>query len=1314
LKFLLQVHAAFKNTLNFDISSLKAGSYKIFLTLKNGKEEQSHQAGFNILPSNKYSRKRVKLKTSWPRGFAAVKEDVPLYSALSFSGGTIHNKEKLIIVDENNKEVPCQTEVLSRWNTNGSIKWLGLYFNGRNGSNYSAVFGDSVIRKSKAAAEISTTQSDDLITIDTGAARFELSKYNSLITSAWAEKIKIIENPDGCLKVIDQNNRVGTELNSIRGEEPVIELAGPLCTIVKREGMLRTSKGEIIAGYTVRLYFYAGKSYVRIQHSFINTNDTNKIQYKDIAVGFTGASDNLSADFDNDLKFGNTPLRAGINKNESIFMLQEKYPHHYKTESRYVIGKTSSDKVVEISSGKTAGSWAAAENKEGIISLSSANFAKMCPKELEISSRKISCHLWSSRGGKLLDYRASAVADNFTEDFLKKYRGGSKAFKNIYSNAAGSARTHDLMLYIYPKDRKTLSSEVVSQLIENPVLTIQDPVWLRETDALGQLHPYDAENFPKIEIFLQKYFKTSLVDKADEVGDYGFLDYGNGPHTYDHKGVPRFYRYYEIEYQGRTTMWYAYLRSGDRMYYNYAAAFNRHLNDFLFLHHSKYFKGSMVTSDRAHPLYWAARPSFYGSQGVNLSCYFLHSFITGDKRPLDAVRNYQQRIIKDFNPYELPNKVSGANHPPYECMAELYGYFWNEKVGKKLRIARSRIADQATGSGLVNMNYYGSWYKPFMVASALLKDYELTGSEKAKKASAKYIATMLRTIPQGLTGYQDNAGRFMNYGYRFTGESSYVSWMNSHFDRMRFNYLDKDNNLLKNTDKMRPYVGPWTTTFIYTIPFGLDLIYNNKDKIKAWPKLQLKIADQSNRICFRKNINSEINFSVLYKKPLDILMNKTLLSKDKNRSGGYMTGPVEIVSFPGYFARNMRGDLMGGYAKVKLPKEVLPGEFSFQNVDAVLDSDSAELVVTVPKGIYLDRTSTPAEKYYFIIPAGKSGAIYGNKPFRIEINKKMKNITAGEWQQLESSKSDTVVRIEIDSLTFIRLSGDIPSVIAQGSAENLFIPELDVAPIEEKGVPDTDKTFTTGFTGNESDKAVILKGKTSLKIPRGEALDKSKYLYKYINYHRGTLEFWFKPLWSASMETAEKNRRLIKPCGWEISYKNYLGRETTGRAFEHGFNRFSFTGISSRAAKRQYPYAHQQLWNRISLEKGEWYHFALSWDYIADKKIWISEMYINGKPSLVYNRPYTGMSRYGQRDKFLKDHRVVAGSIPLEFLGEFEAVIDEIRISSIPRYPEPFAEIKKEEFSFDKDTLILLHLNGNTNARTADGTLKAFLENSQK
>ena len=64
-------------------------------------------------------------------------------------------KEKLIIVDENNKEVPCQTEVLSRWNTNGSIKWLGLYFNGRNGSNYSAVFGDSVIRKSKAAGKSS-------------------------------------------------------------------------------------------------------------------------------------------------------------------------------------------------------------------------------------------------------------------------------------------------------------------------------------------------------------------------------------------------------------------------------------------------------------------------------------------------------------------------------------------------------------------------------------------------------------------------------------------------------------------------------------------------------------------------------------------------------------------------------------------------------------------------------------------------------------------------------------------------------------------------------------------------------------------------------------------------------------------------------------------------------------------------------------------------------------------------------------------------------------------------------------------------------
>ena len=66
-------------------------------------------------------------------------------------------------------------------------------------------------------------------------------------------------------------------------------------------------------------------------------------------------------------------------------------------------------------------------------------------------------------------------------------------------------------------------------------------------------------------------------------------------------------------------------------------------------------------------------------------------------------------------------------------------------------------------------------------------------------------------------------------------------------------------------------------------------------------------------------------------------------------------------------------------------------------------------------------------------------------------------------------------------------------------------------------------------------------------------------------------------------------------------------------------------------------------------------------------------------------------------NRFLLDEMARAGRGTCEVVTlseEADAVIDELRISAIPRYPRPFKAVAPAPFLPDGDTLLLMHLDG--------------------
>ena len=109
------------------------------------------------------------------------------------------------------------------------------------------------------------------ITITTGAATFVIRKarQNLIDAAVVGGQTLLASGHSGALVYVDPGPTTYSSQNDA-ASRAVIEENGPLRAVVREEGRLVAASGERALGYTVRLSFYAGKSYVKAHVSVSN------------------------------------------------------------------------------------------------------------------------------------------------------------------------------------------------------------------------------------------------------------------------------------------------------------------------------------------------------------------------------------------------------------------------------------------------------------------------------------------------------------------------------------------------------------------------------------------------------------------------------------------------------------------------------------------------------------------------------------------------------------------------------------------------------------------------------------------------------------------------------------------------------------------------------------------------------------------------------------------------------------------------------------------------------------------------------------
>lgn len=1286
----VQAESHAHHELTVDLRELPPATYRLRAVLQHaGKQEVLVRELTIRQAATLPARRQVPIRLD-----AAGDSPTLFFAGLSMPAGMLLDPQQVRIIDENGNELPSQLEVLARWSPQGSIKWLAARFLARPDQAVAFELGSDVRRSAPIASPVSSEETADSLLIDTGVARFELSKTGPLIRRGWLGENLLIDNQDGCLLIADQHGTVASEIHGQAANGPFVEVAGPLVTILKRQGLLKTAQGRRLGHYQVRLTFTAGSADVGIQHSFTNTEDTNEVQYSDLAFRIhPQLGDTWQVHLDDKEAHDEHAYETVIHpdRGEAAYLLQADHEHFFQPRTLLQIGLRRDGEWQTTDRADKAGNWAQVSSDRGGVALLVDNVAETFPKEFSAGPSGLTAHLWSSRGGQNLDYRQPAILDYIDPEWVEKggFEGGKEAFLTLQTNAQSSARTHELALRLTAPAAPIAETAVAAARLDHPPLALQDPHWLLETDVLGPLHPYDPENFPRHEALLSGLWEV-IADNEHREGNYGFLHYGNGPHShkggYSWEGRPRFYRYYNMDYQWRTVVWLIYARSGDRAYAEYASRYNRHLSDFLFSWwdtRSKPFGAKlMIGAAGALPVYWLSRPGNYGSQGVNVSNFLLMYYLRGDRRAQETVLNYGEFLADTFDPTELPDAVGGTNHYPYEMLAELYGHTWDERYGTLLRRSRERLITPETSSMLPDQRYYGSWYKPGTRMNARLKDYQVTGSKAAQESILFYCDWLLRQPIAFDPGYQDYSGTYMAYAWRWTGNRVYADWLHGRLDRTIASYTDAKANLTQD-----PLRGNQNLTFLQSLAHGMHLLEQTRGTTQPYPQL----SPQGDDVYLRKYRDIAIELAFTHGKDLDLQLVQLADEDDEKKRGHYYVGPVILDQRPRYFSEEPAAGLIPEYSELLLQRDVLPADYRLTGLNTLLTTNADKLVRGNRDGFWLMVKGTEPPSWYTLIPAGVSSGLMVNKPLPIRDGENRLVVEPGAVHQLPVVDEDRLLVLQPTTRTFVRFTGDIPSVISP-RRDRLFVPQANLKPIPLATIEDPAAIYVEGQRGQ----GLLLNADRRLTVPRGELVSGER-TFRYIDFDQGTLEFWFKPQWTTNLLSEPVERNILLYNGWNMRYWNYMGDSAGGRGYKNERTQLYFRADAKVPIRPYAPQLHTHF--QAIFDQGQWYHIALCWEYDEQDEIWRSALYVDGKPS-----ENAGLTRYAYTTRWGKNWDVATPTRPFTFSGEANAIFDDIRISTIPRYRQRFDKPQADALALDDQTLLLVPLDGDLQTRSIRDT----------
>jgi hypothetical protein len=716
----------------------------------------------------------------------------PVTTGVPFPEGKLTAAEQCRLVDDRGEEQLLQSKVAATWDAEKkSIRWLTIDFIAQPGRKYVLEFGPEISRK--AMPSPLQTNSGDVTTVATGSLSVSFLRQGPAALGT----IRVDLNGDGQIDnsetiasgamtgehtYLNQRAQRFTSADDGEARDIILETTGPVRSCVRVDGWYTGPGGERIVKYRTRYHFYAGLSVMKVIDEFRIVDSTRETQFADIALP-------LHVNLNPQRRRVTIATSAGLDEpnvtvdwqsnTQFVSSVQLTYRHYGNLECRSeVVTKDATGEQI-VRSGERTGPWLQLSDDRTAITGSLRWMWQQFPKQWEATSDQLVMHLWSPRvepldfgadglrkffgpaGEKYLTHRVDGkTGGSPIENFF--FFAGQAAVKRGEADGRGINKHHELW-YHFGRAADVKQGQEYGDLADRQPLCLATGAWNVSTGVFGPLaaRPNDSPH----EAIVDQIFELERYAQ-DTFGDYGWWLFGAGPHysyhwdatTQRHYADSRRFEYHT--YQRETQLWWCYLRSGERKFYDWAIPAENHWVDVAVTHvptkFSTDWRGGIAGNAVLHypagdwsidsPLHYVRHHDtgeawlrsalqFWGSYHRTLETTTLAYYLTGDDRyqdvidfwrefwsPLAGVKSdtatvtplYREQLwfkptkpgepaktwaqmIRDYAPFQ-----SGSRHQMtlFFNLSTLYEHTWDAKVAQVVREFADAYLDPGAPNGV--------------------------------------------------------------------------------------------------------------------------------------------------------------------------------------------------------------------------------------------------------------------------------------------------------------------------------------------------------------------------------------------------------------------------------------------------------------------------------------------------------------------------------------------------------------------------------------------------------------------------------------
>ena len=459
----------------------------------------------------------------------------PITVGVPMPEGALAEVEHLRMVYEG-RPVPLQASVVSRYLDGRSVKWLRVTFLAPEGAE--AVVLEYGRPAPPPRTSLRAKVSGGVARVETGAASLRLAEDG---TGELCSRAATIRLPRGVLR--DFRGK----LFEAKAERVTLEESGPVMAALLVSGHHVAEDGEKHFAFEERIYAYAGKAYVRVDHTFGNDlcrHDAPCPPYHPSALMAAVQSLHLELD-----RLDARPATVGLGRERCELKPGQRVFQREDFEWVQEPGEARGRRI------------------DGVVRLGPArvlvkSFWEQWPTSVVRDGAAV-------RVGLLPKLPPTFYADRPDEDQIKLYyhiRDGYHTFRE------GFTKTHTLYLDV--------SGDAASEsLISDEPVACADPRWIETTGVLRGLAVSVRDQFPELDTGLDRGIST-FREIRDLKREYGLMNFG------DWFGE-RKHNWGNLEYDNAHGFLAQFVRTADARFFRIASDLARHQRDVDTRHYAK-------------------------------------------------------------------------------------------------------------------------------------------------------------------------------------------------------------------------------------------------------------------------------------------------------------------------------------------------------------------------------------------------------------------------------------------------------------------------------------------------------------------------------------------------------------------------------------------------------------------------------------------------------------------------------------------------------------------------------------------------------